>query len=51
VNTSKNVKTWNPPRLNREIYSIEMRERKSNPDTESMKNTYSLQIGNRKKSL
>jgi hypothetical protein len=52
VNTGKKrKKTYNPPRLNREIYSIKMKESKSNPDTESMNNTYSLQFGNRKKSL
>jgi hypothetical protein len=36
--TSK--KTWNPPRLNREIYSGKMNESKSSSDIESMKNTY-----------
>ncbi len=42
-------KTWNPPRLNTETYSSNMKESKRSPDIERMNNTYTQQIGNRKK--
>jgi len=31
--------TWNPPALNREVYSSKMKESKRSPDIESMNNT------------